>query len=680
MKKAISIAVISMIVLASCSRQDASNTAESIKYKQVGAITAKNDFIKEDIRLAWKVSASIETPIIPLVSWTVKEIFADAWKIVKAWEVLATINLDNTTYKTSLDNASNAYWNTLNAYLSTEESIKNDLESARIQLENAKTNRDNAYSTTDKQLKAAQTQLDNIKTTKWNTDTTTKESLKSAELWVDLATKSLENSKTNLSNFEKTSNESINSLNSKVSWLYNTIKTTVENWVISIDSALTQADLLLWVTDKNKNANSSYAAYLSAKDINIKRVAEREFITVNWKFQTFKANRKYSTNDEVSATLASMVEINDMVSALYDDLIHVLDNSVTSSTFTQSQLDAIRWTPWVSWISWKQSSLLSMKSWLVTLENSLSDMDSLVSSTNTSIETTRISLTNAVSIAETQLENAKQSLANLKAWNASQLDNVSGNEKLLETQLESTQANVKSTRDNVDNALRIAQAQYDSTKAKLTLQQTQTKLQLDNAKWWKDLAKIQLDNTKIIAPFDWIILSRSIEVGWPTWPSSAAFMIWSDISKKIKIDVTWENASLISLWQEVRIAKWSITYTWVISLISPSSDPTTKMYKIEASIIGDWQWINLWDYIDVFILKENKSKKVIMIPLSSIISLWQWDYSVFIINWNKQVVSRDVKIWAQSQWNVEITSWLKEWEKVVTSWTLNIQDWDYVKE
>lgn len=155
---------------------------------------------------------------------------------------------------------------------------------------------------------------------------------------------------------------------------------------------------------------------------------------------------------------------------LYDDLVNMANNSITSSIFTQTQLDGLSLT-----ITKNQANLLQTQAGLTNLKNSLS-------TTKTSIDTNTTALSNAVDIAESQLANAQQSLTNLTANNQSALDTISGNETLTRTQLENTIAVVDASRESADNALKIAEAQYASAKAKLDAQLVGTKSQADAAK------------------------------------------------------------------------------------------------------------------------------------------------------------------------------------------------------
>ncbi|MCK9273146.1 HlyD family efflux transporter periplasmic adaptor subunit, partial [Candidatus Gracilibacteria bacterium] len=595
--KIISLAIISTLLLTSCGTPVVEVKKEIIK-KPVSTEIIKKEVFGEKIRLVGKIAPVMETPVSAQVSGIIKKINADVGQKVRAGDILASIDLSSSAYSTSFNNANIAYNNSLGVLNYTEQSIKNDLEAARVQLVNAKVSRDNTYLTTTKQLEIAQTQLANIKTSRANTQSTTSESLKNAVLLVN-------NAQTNLNNFEKNSKNSLSSI-------YENLKVGLTSALVNLDASLTQADMILGVTDKNKSANDSYEIYLSAKNSSLKTTAENSFREAKNDFDAI-GSRTYGTDhNSIEPKTNDVLNVLAKDIALYEELVSVLNNSITSSSFTQTQLDGLGLN-----VSKYQGLILQSQSQMTTLKNTLS-------TTQTSIETNRTSLENALDIANTQLNN-------IKAGNASQLDSLSGNETLTQTQLENTIATVKQARDGVDNAVKIAQANYDSINAKLNSQRIQTKSQVDSAKGGKDLAAVQLNNTSIIAPFDGVITAKNIEIGSLINPGAPAFTIGTDDNLKVKLDVNSDNITYLKLGQEAQTSKGNNTFTGIITLLSPASDPVTKMFKAEVSFGKKPMGMNLGDYVDVVINKVNSTEKMLLVPFSSIISLGQGDYSIFVV-------------------------------------------------
>jgi hypothetical protein len=106
------------------------------------------------------------------------------------------------------------------------------------------------------------------------------------------------------------------------------------------------------------------------------------------------------------------------------------------------------------------------------------------------------------------------------------------------------------------------------------------------------------------------------------------------------------------------------------------------MYKVEISFSDKSfnDYLSLWDYIDVYVQKWVSDKKYLIIPFSSLIVWSNETYSVYLV-WNDNKVSqKDVTIWDSNSTEVVITSWLKEWDRVIVEWSLNVSVWDEVKE
>lgn len=663
MKKILTILLVSWLILTSCWTKEQVVVEKPTPKNATVDIVSKWEFT-EEIKLPWKIIPFSETTINPLASWVINWIKVKIGDYVKAWQLLATIDLSNTAYWVSYDNAQKTLQNTQTSYYYTEESITKDLESAKIQLDNAKISKINTYSTTEKQLTLAQTQLDNILTSKWNLVKTTQESLKNAQLLLD-------NAKTNLENYNKNSQIQLKTLYDQEDSTYDDIKNSIDSAIINIDSTLNQVDLILWVTDANKNENDYYETYLWAKNTTSKTIAENYFRDANSQFEKFKTAKNYSSKAKIKETLNKTIDLSSKIADLCDTMIIVLDNSITWWSFSQSQLDSLRYNALWTWIASKQTTNNTIKSGLISAKNWIIKLENTISSTKTWIDTNTISLQNAINIAQTQYDN-------IKAWNDSQLDSINWNENLTKNQLENTISSIKQSRDAVDNALKIAEASYNSTLAKLNSQRAQTKSQLDNAKWWKDLAKIQLNNTNIVAPFDWIITAKNIEIWTSVSQQTPAFTISDSILLKTKLDLNSENASNLQVNSTAKIKKWENTYTWIISLVSPTPDSNTRLYKTEVTIIWNKQWLNIGDYVDVYKEISQSKERIISIPLSSFISFWEWKYWVYIVNKDNTVTLSYITLGRKNNTKVEVLNWLQEWQKYVKIWALNINEWDTI--
>ncbi|MDD5770487.1 MAG: efflux RND transporter periplasmic adaptor subunit [Candidatus Gracilibacteria bacterium] len=659
MKKIISIIILPSFLLFSCAQKDETITQkdEIIKKYAKTEVLALKPF-SEELKLTGKIAGIQETTISSQVSGNVKQVKNKVGDKVKAGDVLATIDTTTNLLSTNLNTVNNTYSNTLDIYDLTKESIQKDLESAQMQLENTITTRDNTYASTEEQLKIAQTQLDNINVQGKNTMQMTNTSL-------DLAQKSLDTAILNLENFEKNYTQTIDGLEVKKQNLLKNINTTITSSSSNIDSVLTYADTILGVSDANKNLNDSYEIYLSAKDTTIKTKAEND-----WR------NAKALYDDFTKSNLSDLDKLNNLLDItnktiiLYEDLVKISDNSIVSSSFSDSSLSTMKTT-----IKTNQSVVLGVKSGLVSLQNSWDDLASTISSTKTNLETSKISLNQAITIAQASLVNTQNSTN-------TNLDTVAGNKTLLENQLKSTIANIKTQRDNLDNAVKIAQNTYNSTKAKLDASLAGVKSQLAGVSGQKNSLLQQVDNTIIKAPFDGIITSKNIEVGTLVNPGTPVFAISKNGTKIVKSDLNSDNIKFIKVGQEVLISKNGLSSTGTISLVSASADNITKMYNVEVKILNNdfSKKMVLGDYVDVYLKKDlGNLNNQIIIPFSSLITGSSGEFYVYLVGSGNILKSQIIKIGETNSNELVVEDGLKVGDKIVTSGTLNLSEGDIIE-
>lgn len=663
MKKIITILTLSSFLLVSCWKtEEVAETKETVKYVKTETVKKKN--FSENLKFVWKVDSSKVTSISPLTSWTIKTISVKVWDKVKTWDILATIDTESNLSSITLNNASNVYSNTLNVYNSTKETLQKNLESSRLQYENAVTTRNNTYTSNENQLSLAKAQLESITTQKNNTTNTSKTS-------ISLANESLENAKLNLDNFNKTSDSTLKSLDTKKNSLINNIRVSIDTSIASMDSLLTFIDEILWVTELNKYKNDTYEMYLSAKNTSLKTESETSFKESNYKYIDLKS--KYNQNlssEQVLNYYTEVLSLSEKLVTLSDKIVWVLDNSIASSTFTDSTLNSYKAS-----IKTYQANIIWLKSTLVAYKNSLNDIYDTIDSTKTSISTQKSSLEKAINIAKVNLENTKSST------NTS-IDSLSSSENTTKIQLETTIQSIKSSRDSVDNSVKIAKANYEAAISNYNSSLAWTKSQLDNAAWSRNSSSQQFDNAIIRAPFDWIITEKNIEIWTSVWNSTKAFSISNNENKIVKLEINSDNIKYLNYWKDVELSKNWKTASWIITLLWASANETTKMFDIEISFSDKTfsDSIILWDFVDVYINKSIWEEKFIIIPFSSLI-VWSNDsYSVYVIWKNNLVEEKIVTIWSSNSKEIIILTWLKEWDKVIKEWALNVSIWDKVEE
>jgi RND family efflux transporter MFP subunit len=221
----------------------------------------------------------------------------------------------------------------------------------------------------------------------------------------------------------------------------------------------------------------------------------------------------------------------------------------------------------------------------------------------------------------------------------------------------------------------------NSTLAKLNSWLIQTKAQVDATKWQNDLARIALNNSVIKAPFSSTVVSKLVEVWSLVNPWTPVYSLVSSDKIKIKVDVSAENIKSIKKWQTVELKLInSNSAIWTINLVAKNADPKTNLFTVEIKFDNKILKAKIGEFVNIYIDKTIWEKDWIMIPFESIINVSDWVYNVFVINWSGSVVSREVKLWVKNSENVEVLSWLKEWEKIAVSKVGDLEDGDLVKD
>lgn len=271
----------------------------------------------------------------------------------------------------------------------------------------------------------------------------------------------LEQAELALSNFQKTKQESLSSLNDRASTLSKTIDASLIQVVSTLEPALESADKILGVTDKNKDLNDSYEPYLGSKLPHSKEQANEAFLIANRLLDSYR--RTFASDPEYRLSAAR--EANSAAVELYRLLTLVVQNSVIDvNRFSQTQSDSI-----LSQVSIRQQALIPLESTLTSLQNSQKDLETQRSTTRANLETQELSLKKALEIAQKQ--------NGLIAGS----DTVATAE-LSEKNLENTKAQINQARESADNALKLADANLKSLEAKIAAQRTQAQANVDNAK------------------------------------------------------------------------------------------------------------------------------------------------------------------------------------------------------
>ena len=228
--------------------------------------------------------------------------------------------------------------------------------------------------------------------------------------------------------------------------------------------------------------------------------------------------------------------------------------------------------------------------------------------------------------------------------------------------------------------MKIAEAQLNSSLAKLNSQLAQSKSQLDSSKWQTDLASIALKNSVIKSPFDAVVVSKLVEVWTLVNPGTPIFTLSSNDKMKIKVDMTIDNVSNLSVWNEVKLEliNWN-TASWSVSLVPKNADPKTNLFQVEISFDNGKLKSKIGEFVNVYLDKKYWDKNWIMVPFEAVLNISDWVYNVFVVSSSWAVSSREVTLWIKNSLNTEILSWLKEKEIIAISKVWDLEDGDMVE-
>lgn len=377
--------------------------------------------------------------------------------------------------------------------------------------------------------------------------------VKTAEESVQAATIGLNTAKDNRFNsieLQERSNKNTkdNSINSYYSYL-NTVNTALDqiNYIIQAEDGAELAGIENTLSVRNLGALET--ARTNFKD------AKASYLEIS----SISLN-----SDNITNYISSIVNVLDKTKIVVGNTIGVLDNTISSSEFSDSTLSSQR-TAFFTLQGSVVSSLTSAKNTLSTLEN--------LGATNKSESD---ALDNAVKSAESQLEVANIGLENSKIA--------------------------------LSNAIQSQDKQILSAQTSL-----------DSAQGQLDLVSSQVADLMVRAPISGQITSKLIEIGAEVSPGQKIAGIQQSERVKIEISLASRDIYRIKLGQSVKLNE---DLEGQIILISPAADPITRKVKVEILFDNKEGELIPGTFIDVVIPVEKLKQTNLnsfFIPLRSVI-------------------------------------------------------------
>jgi RND family efflux transporter MFP subunit len=236
-------------------------------------------------------------------------------------------------------------------------------------------------------------------------------------------------------------------------------------------------------------------------------------------------------------------------------------------------------------------------------------------------------------------------------------------EFIISVKMETTQLNLELS----ESELKKQESLYE--KGGVTLKELKTaSINYETAKSNLENAKLQMDKTKIIAPFEGVIVyltyhtqGTQIEAG----ASIAKIMDYATMYMEVQLPEKY--ISLIKPMQVVRLTNYTIpedTIIGLVSQLSPAIDADTRTFKGNIQINNSKFLLRPGMFVKADIVTNHKDS-VIVIPKSIILSR-QRGKTVFVID-RGVAAERIIETGLENLTDIQVTRGLARNERVVTS-------------
>lgn len=546
------------------------------------------------------------------------------------------------------------------------------IKEAQINLENAKINLTELYESADesqilqakntvsnaeKNLEISYAELDNLKTTQAN-------SLDDISKNIENAKKELINLNANLEisqkDLEISQTKLENELSNSISNRSNTIiqlETSFLSEQSNISKILDEIDIILGMTQKNKDANDDYELYLGAKNSTYKNEAQKYFSQAYVSFNELQEQVKNYTNtgniDEIKTLLIKIQDTYKTLQKATDYTYQTIDSSISSSSFSESTISSLK-SNMYTYKTNTENKITSINSSINTL-NTLTDTNVIKQSN----ESTLASKTESIKSQELAISKKQQEIANLEK-NLS--TTKTKNEIELNTKLQNIESANKSLEVSKQNLKELLEwpTQENITKAKNSILQAELKLQDAN----ESLKDYQLES-----PFDGVVRKIDYKV-WDKILSDSDKYVYIENPNLVEIPVSLDQVDIVkvNIGTKAKItfdAYPTISIDGVINSIDYTPVKTSWVVTYTAYlIITDTKFdkkILSWMTADIEIVTQLKEN--VLTLSSSAITTEDNKYYVNLVK-NKTTTKTQIETGLSSWGKTQIVSWLQLWDRV----------------
>lgn len=579
--------------------------------------------------------------------WKITTVFVWVWDQVSAWEVLAELDMDeysNTIQSAQLD--------VENAQLSLNKLLNNDTSLTEAQIQSQLNESRNSYQNELDQLSLLQEQVQvslqqkNDQLEQLNREfEIAKKSLTVSWSWIVMNIKS---------ETEQTQN-ALESRQQTIRSLVNTLRTV--EW--DIENVLESIDRIFWVSETFQNDADSYSQYLSVRNTWLRFRVEstvRQWYTLLEKIsETIRTVDTSNSDEEITQAIDIIYDESEFYRELADVALDALDMTTVWNQFTQWQLQwfigtvtsarsQINWIrSQLQWLTSSVNTLLSdeVQEWQLQISTDQKQLD---------LERQQIALTKLqedIALLQSDILLLKRDSSNQVVRKESQIDVLQDRVPLLEKELDE---------------LRDWPDEYDIQQARNMIRQSQLRL---------ERTRDQKDNYQVIAEFDGRV--RTVDI-----------VAWEQFELEDRKFIVIENPDLIELKLQVgqidivKMNEWnSVEITFDAY---PNDRVDAKITTLSSNPQANGRW---WISYEATIVLEKQNKKILAWMTALVTVITAQSDNVLIVpslaivqknekqfvqkkQWDEYVLTK-VDIWVTNNFQVEITSWLIEWDVIKSS-------------
>ncbi len=473
---------------------------------------------------------------------------------------------------------------------------------------------------------------------------------KKADIGVELARKDLELARTNLANslaiFSgslSSSAEQVSQATKNLTYATNALENTrrllaiedaniQKNTLSSMSNAFIIArnardftDEVIGVTDANRAKNDGYEIYLGAKNSSSKTEAESTFRKFNTEYEAmytwYYANivgkttiSKDTLKEGLNRSLLIMTDLRDMLHAVSN----VLENSITSSNFPDSALQALK-TQTSTLLGNVELSILTSDG--AGIKGSINGLDTFASTAElklTQLEDARILAEENLTMARTGKDTSASDVRkNIDALNIA----VRMKEDALRMAQIGTQEVIKG-RAILEAEKTSKLREIEAKIAEIDSKNTELDSKMSEVSMNRNLANNTIESGIIRAPFDGIILSKTADVGTVVNAGTPVFSVSSIPASLIRINFSLSETPL-EMGQKVAISPLLDTLSGAlfakVVTIRKEADPLHNKQYAELELTDTP--LSIGDRVEVLLSRKNtEAKEGIILPNAAIIT------------------------------------------------------------